>query len=197
MQGSAPRFRNADAGGRRAFTLVEMLLVIVILGLVVAFAAPKIDVQKFRANSAMQAVGTALLASQRLAVTRQHNIIVGFDVGAGALRIVDDTNNNNQIDPGEHQRVITLDRIVFGLGGAPLYGALAGPVSFTKKLGSLAAVTFHRDGSASEAGAVYLTTPRAVSDPRYAGDTRVIVIDRATARVSWYRASPPDWQRGF
>lgn len=189
---------GACAGSnRRGFTLVEMLLVVVILGLLVAFTAPKIDVQKFRANSAMQAVGTALLASQRLAVTRQHNIVVAFDVGAGTMRIVDDTNNNNQIDVGEHQRVVALDRIVFGLGGAPLYNGLAGPVSFSKRLGSLPAVTFHRDGSASEAGAIYLTTPRAVSDPSRAGDTRVIVIDRATARVSWFRASPPNWQRGF
>lgn len=184
-------------GRRRAFTLVEMLLVIVIFGLLVAFAAPRIDVQKFRANSAMQSVGTTLLAAQRFAVARQHNVIVAFDVAASALRVVDDTNNNNQLDPGEHQRVLPLDRLVFGLGGAAPYASWAGPVSFTKKFGALPAVTFHRDGSASEAGAVYLTTPRAAGDPRYAGDTRAIVIDRATARVSWYRAAPPTWQRGF
>ena len=183
--------------GRRAFTLVEMLLVIVVLGLLVAFAAPRIDVQKYRANSAMQAVGTTLLAAQRMAVTRQHNIVVLFDTVAASLRVVDDTNNNGQADPGEHERAIPLDRIVFGLGGATPYLTWNAAVSFTKKFSGLPALTFHRDGSASEAGAIYLTTPRALGDPRYAGDTRVIVIDRATARVSWLRASPPSWQRGF
>ena len=182
---------------RTGFTLVEMLLVVVVLGLLVAFAAPKIDVQKYRANSAMQGVGTTLLAAQRLAVTRQHNIVVLFDTVAASLRVIDDTNNNNQADPGEHQRAIPLDRIVFGLGGAPPYGGYTTALSFGKRVAGLPALTFHRDGSASEAGAVYLTTPRAAADSRYAGDTRVIVIDRATARVSWYRASPPSWQRGF
>ena len=191
------RVSGENGDSRRAFTLVEMLLIIVIVGLLVALAAPRIDVQKFRANAAMQTVGTTLLAAQRFAVTRQHNIVVAFDTLADALRILDDTNNNNQAEPGEHQRVVALDGIVFGLGGAPAYGTWPGPISFTKRLAGLPAVTFHRDGSASEAGAVYLTTPRAMTGPGYAGDTRVIVIDRATARVSWYRASPPTWQRGF
>jgi prepilin-type N-terminal cleavage/methylation domain-containing protein len=191
------RMRASEGDSRRAFTLIEMLLVIVIFGLLVSFAAPRIDVQKYRANAAMQAVGTTLLAAQRFAVTRQHNIVVAFDTVAAALRVLDDTNNNNRADVGEHLRVVVLDRIVFGLGGAAVYGTWAGPVSFTKRFAGLPAVTFHRDGSASEAGAVYLTTPRAVSGPGHAGDARVIVIDRATARVSWYRASPPTWQRGF
>jgi prepilin-type N-terminal cleavage/methylation domain-containing protein len=183
--------------GRKGFTLVEMLLVCVVLGLLVTFAAPRIDVQKYRVNSAMQAVGTTLLAAQRMAVTRQHNIIVAFDVANSSLRVVDDTNNNNQADPGEPQRATPLDRIVFGLAGATPYQTFTSAISLTKKLGALPALTFHRDGSASEAGAIYLTTPRAIADTRYSGDTRVIVIDRATARVSWYRASPPNWQRGF
>ena len=123
--------------------------------------------------------------------------MVDSDTVAASLRVVDDTNNNGQADPGEHQRAIPLDRIVFGRGSAPAYLSWNATVSFTKKFGGLPALTFHRDGSASEAGALYLTTPRALSDPRYAGDTRVIVIDRATARVSWFRASPPSWQRGF
>jgi hypothetical protein len=61
----------------------------------------------------------------------------------------------------------------------------------------LPALTFHRDGSASEAGAIYFTTQRAAAGPGHEGDTRAIETDRATARVSWYRASPPTWQRGF
>ena len=181
------------------FTLIEVVLVIVILGILFAFAIPKISVQSFAANGAMQSVGTSLLAAQRLATARQHNLVVGFDTVAGALRILDDSNNNGIADPGEHVRVIALDNnIVFGLGGAPPMGNWTKTVTFTKKtLGSLPAVTFHRDGSASEAGAIYLTTPRAQAGSGYATDTRVIQIDRATARVEWFRASPPNWVRGF
>lgn len=182
----------------RGFTLIEMLLVIVILGFLLLIVAPRIDLQKFAVESAMQSVGTTLLAAQRLAVTRQHNIIVAFDTSAQAIRTLDDANNNGRADSGEHARVVPLnEHIVFGLGGAPLFGGWAGPVSFTRLFGNLPAVTFHRDGSASEAGAVYLTTARAARGPGYAGDTRVIETDRATARVSWYRAAPPTWKRGF
>jgi len=182
----------------RGFTLLEMLLVIVIFGFLVTLVAPKIDLQKFTVDSAMQSAGTTLLVAQRLAVTRQHNIIVAFDVPAEAMRILDDANNNGQADPGEHLRVVPLgEHIVYGQGGAPPLGTWAGPISFTKTFATLPAVTFHRDGSASEAGAVYLTTARAAAGPGHAGDSRVIETDRATARVSWYRAAPPAWKRGF
>jgi prepilin-type N-terminal cleavage/methylation domain-containing protein len=182
----------------RGFTLIEMLLVVSIFGFMVLIAAPKIDLQKFSVESAMQSTGTTLLVAQRFAVTRQHNIIVVLDTSAQALRILDDANNNGKADAGEHLRVVPLnDHIVFGLGGAPPLGSWVGPVSFTKQFGNLPAVTFHRDGSASEGGAIYLTTARAARDPTHAGDTRVIEIERATARVSWYRAAPPSWRRGF
>jgi len=139
----------------RGFTLLEMLLVIVIFGFLVTLVAPRIDLQKFTVDSAMQSAGTTLLVAQRLAVTRQHNIIVAFDTVAEALRILDDANNNAKADPGEHLRVVPLsEHVVFGQGGAPPLGAWAGPISFTKTFGTLPAVTFHRDGSASEAGAV-------------------------------------------
>lgn len=174
-----------------------MLAVMVILGTLVAIVAPKIDVQKSRANAAMHTVGTMLLAAQRFAVTRQHNIIVVFDTVAPAMRVVDDTNNNNIADPGEHRRVVALEQVVFGLGGAAPYDAYPGPVSFAKRFTGLPAVIFRRDGSASEAGAIYVTTPRAAARPGHSGDTRVIVVDRATARVSWYRASGASWKKGF
>ncbi|MEA3244620.1 MAG: type II secretion system protein, partial [Gemmatimonadota bacterium] len=57
------------ARGRPAFTIVELLIVIVILGLVAAFAAPRIDVTRFKVNSAVQALGTTILTAQRQAVT--------------------------------------------------------------------------------------------------------------------------------
>src|SRR5438034_960835 len=156
--------------GSRGFTLLEMLLVIVIFGFLLTLVAPKIDLQKFTVDSAMQSAGTTLLVAQRLAVTRQHNIIVAFDVPAEAMRILDDANNNGQADPGEHLRVVPLgEHIVYGQGGAPPLGTWAGPISFTKTFGTLPAVTFHRDGSASEAGAVYLTTARAAAGPGPAG----------------------------
>jgi prepilin-type N-terminal cleavage/methylation domain-containing protein len=187
-----------EHGTRRGFTLIEILIVIVVLGTLVAIVAPKIDVQKYRANSAMQSVGTTLLAAQRFAVSRQHNIIVAFDTAPDVVRVLDDANNNGIADPGEHRRVVALEAIVFGRGAAAPYDTYAASVTFTKRFAGLPAVTFRRDGSASEAGAVYVTTLRAAGgSSKYAGDARVILIDRATARVSWLRSTGSSWRRGF
>src|SRR2546430_311367 len=109
--------------------------------------------------------GSGCRAQQPRGDTGQHNTIVASAAPAEAMRILDDANNNGQADPGEHLRVVPLgEHIVYGQGGAPPLGTWAGPISFTKTFGTLPAVTFHRDGSASEAGPPY--PPPAAPPPR-------------------------------
>src|ERR1700680_2041326 len=94
--------------GRLGVTLIELLIVLVILGLIVAFAAPKIDVMKFRIESSMQGVGLTLLAVERQAITQQHDIIVMFDATNQAMRIHEDKNDNGTVDAGERVRSVPL-----------------------------------------------------------------------------------------
>jgi len=114
------------------FTLIEMLIVLVVIGLVVGLAAPKIDVIKFRVQSAMQGVGMTMLAVERQAITQQHDVIVMFDVPNNLIRIHDDANNNGIVDPGERVRGMPLgEGIVFGH-----------PSSVTPRPMGIAAVSF-------------------------------------------------------
>lgn len=187
-------------GSRRArgFTIIELLMVLILIGVLAAFAAPRIDLIGHRANGAMQGVGTTLLAAQRLALTRQHDVVVVFDDVAGVVRVHDDGNDNGVVDAGEHVSVTPLgDLVVFGLGGAPPLDGGAGAVTFTRTEGGRPAVTFHRSGSASESGVAYLTSRRAMANSGFAEDTRAIQVERATGRASWYRYRPSGWQRGF
>ena len=46
---------------RTGFTIIELLMVMVIFGMIVAFAAPKIDPTRYRVNSSMQVMGTTML----------------------------------------------------------------------------------------------------------------------------------------
>jgi len=178
-------------------TLIELILVVMIIGLVAAFALPKIDYTKYRINSSMRGLGTTLLSAQRRAVSAQHDVIITFDLPGNAIRIHEDADNDGVVDPGERTRGVPLgENVVIGRGSAPAHAIGAGPVTFVKRVGGLPALTFHRNGSASERGGIYLTSRRALNSAAYVKDTRLLEIERATGRASWY-SYQGNWVRGF
>ncbi len=173
-------------------------MVVAIMGIVALFALPQIDLAKYRIEGAMQGGGSTQRATRRLALTRQQDIIVSFDVAASAIVIHEDANANGTVETGERVRRQPLgEQIVFGRGLAPAMSAATGVVTFTQLAGGLPSVTFHRSGSASEAGLVYLTSQRARDHNVHPDDARVIEVERATGRVGWYRYLGSTWQRRF
>lgn len=183
---------------RQGFTLIEIVIVLAIIGLLAVIALPNIDLGRYQANSAMQGVGSTLLAAQRRAVTRQHDVVVTFNVPNNAISIHEDANNDGVVDANERNIAYPVgDKVVFGNGGAPNHPIGAGPITFSKIVRGLPAVTFHRNGSASESGGFYLTTRRAVNAGGIPTDGRVIEIERSTGRASWYRYVNGAWTRGF
>ena len=186
--------KNRVAG----FTVIELLMVMGTMGVLTAVALPKIDVSRYRAIASMQAIGTTLLAAQRLAVSRQHNVIVSFDQTASALIVHQDANNDNLVNGGELVRRIPLgERIVFGRASTPAHALGASPINFTKQIGGRPAVIFRRNGSASEHGSLYVTTRHAAMQGGRPQDTRLLEIERATGRTSWYIYGGSGWQRRF
>ncbi|MEA3244609.1 MAG: hypothetical protein U9Q74_00490, partial [Gemmatimonadota bacterium] len=103
------------------------------------------------------------------------------------------------VDAGEHVRSVRLgESIVFGRGSAPAYAPLGSDgVVFTKKVGGLPAVVFHRDGSASEAGGFYVTSVVASRGSDRPTDARVVTVERATGRASWLRYGANGWVKLF
>lgn len=190
----AARARRPPGG----FSLIEMIIVMVVIGLLVGIAAPRIDVVKYRLEAGMQGVGMTLLSAERQAITQQHDVVLTFDVPGGVIHIFDDNNNNGIRDAGERERGLTLaEGVVFGRAAAPARPMGAGPVTFTKTINGLPALVFHRDGSASEAGGFYLTSTRAVASGQHLEDTRSVEVERATGRATWYRYGPPAWRQAF
>jgi Tfp pilus assembly protein FimT len=174
-------------------------MVIAIIGIMTAMAIPKIDVARFKIEAGMQAVGTLLLASQRVAVTRQHDVVVMFDETNNALRILWDANNNGAVDAGEHVRVHDFgEPIVFGRATATPHSVIGAPsISFTQMNGGFKSLTFHRSGAASEEGGFYITSSREVSGGGHPSDTRAVEVERGTGRSTWFRWIPPAWKLGF
>jgi prepilin-type N-terminal cleavage/methylation domain-containing protein len=184
----------------RGFTLVEMLIVVTMIGIMTGIALWRVDIARYQVNGDIQSIGTTLIASQREAIAKQHNVIVVFDTAGKRVRVVWDANNNGAFDANEHSRIVFLgDRVRFGLGTAPAMPMGAQAVNFTdtETSSGLPSLTFYRNGSASEAGGAYITSLRSIGDPKYVNDNRAMRVERATGRAEWWHYDGTTWQRGF
>jgi len=183
--------RNRRNGSQRGFTLVEVIYVVILLGILAGFAAPFINVAKFRMNSGVIEVATELMAAQRYAVLRGHDVVVAFDLENQWMRIHLDANNNGMIDTGEDTRAAQLSEgVSFGrASGDPLTPSTE-TVTFTQYQGDLRSLTFHRNGSASELGAIYLTFNKSAMP----SSNRAVLVIRSTAKVKCYSYESGTWQ---
>ena len=173
------------------FTLVELLYVVILLSILAGFAAPFFNVSRFRMNSAVMEVTTELMAAQRYAVLRGHDVVVAIDEEEEWLRIHLDANNDGLMQEDENTRVAQLgDGVIFGRADGPTLTPSTQIVTFTQLQGSLKALTFHRNGSASEAGVIYLTSTRAAQP----NSNRAIEVIRSTAKVKCWSYSTGTWQ---
>jgi type II secretory pathway pseudopilin PulG len=181
-------------------TLVEILIVIGLIGIGSALAMWKIDIAHYQVLGDMQGIGSLFIAAQRQAVSHQYNMILTFDTTMHVIHVISDANNNGQQDPGEHETAYALgDRVRFSLGAAAVGDIGAGPVTFTNTVNGLPSVTFFRNGAASQAGGIYITSIREAEslDPQWAFETHEIEVSRATGHADWWVYTGTQWVRGF
>jgi type II secretory pathway pseudopilin PulG len=202
MQAQPPapiRRASIRARPRGGFTLIEAVIVFSIVSVLVAMAAPLIDVTEYRMNGAVREVAATLAGAQQRAVLRQHDVIVSFDAQQRWLRIHADADNDGDLDVGELVHYAPLgEGVAFGLGSAPPRPHGSAAINFDAPPGELPRIVFHRNGSASESGGFYLTSERALRSGSYSKDSRSIEIERATGRVAWYRYDDKSgWRRVF
>jgi prepilin-type N-terminal cleavage/methylation domain-containing protein len=183
---------HGDAG----FTLVELVMVMALIGILVGIVAPLMRPEKFQMDGAVVSVASTFTAQQRNAVLRQHDIVLAVDSTAKEIRVHYDTDNNNTIDSGEQWHVVQLERgVVFGRGPTPARPLSGASISMVGAEGGLPALTFRRNGSASEESIIYLTSERAVAGTAsgFLEDGRAIEIERATGRVRCYSYATGAW----
>jgi prepilin-type N-terminal cleavage/methylation domain-containing protein len=184
---------------RAGFSLLELLAALIIIGILTALAAPKIDAEKFYVDGAVQHANTAFMVAQREAVSQQHNVLVVFDTANASLRVVWDMNNSGAQDAGEHVRVTALtERIRFArpAGVAPKNG-LTTALSPMRSCGGMPCLIVQRNGSLDREASFYLTSRRALNGSGRESDTRLLEVNRASGRPQSWQYSSAGWVIGL
>jgi prepilin-type N-terminal cleavage/methylation domain-containing protein len=172
---------------RAGFTLAEILIVVVIAGMMITLAIPRIDTTKIKADAIATIVRTTLQYAQRQAITRQHDMVVSFDTTGEKIRTFWDVDNDGTYENTERLSLRGLDvGVLFtdpaarGVSGS----AISNPVSGAaiRSLNNWPTITFHRDGSASTDAEIYIKVA-GHGPPWY----RAVTVTEATGRVDWYR----------
>lgn len=183
----------------RAMTLIEMMIVIALITVITATALPKVNYTAYRVDSGARALRAAMQRAETYAVASQHNMLVAVDVPNGEMYVIEDSNNNQAVDPGEHVVGIPLqDGVIFAAppagstwAGAPApSGPLTGStlITLTVKGNALPGFVFRCDGASSSTVQLYLTSKRALVD-----DYRGINVTQATGRTDWYKDQAGSW----
>jgi Tfp pilus assembly protein FimT len=163
----------------------DIVITLVLLGILVTLSLTTVDSSAWNLDAASNQVAQHLRIARQLAVMRQHDVIVEFDIPNATVSVHEDRNSDGARDDGERVRRFALDNgALFTGGSAPAYaGFTDGPVTFGD-----GRVKFRRNGSASEEGAIYVG--------RRADDEHpvVIVLGRATGFTQTFKHTSSGWK---
>lgn len=192
---TVPRIGRAPEWvARPAFSLIEMVVVVSVLAILTAMAAPRFDFAGYKMDAAARLTRSTLQKAERIAVTRQFDVIVSFDAGRNAMRVLEDANNSGSADAGEVTRWYPLEE---GARFAAPPQGVNGPVS-TSIVGvnvqgrdGMPSITYRRDGSASTDLEVYMTSA-VNSDAHWRG----VTVVESTGRAGWFKLAGTAWKEG-
>ncbi|HVT38601.1 MAG TPA: type II secretion system protein [Gemmatimonadaceae bacterium] len=189
------RSQRGSAGTGRGFTIIEMLMVIVLIGIVATWAVPKVSMSRYRADAAGRLVRTLIQNAQRNAITRQSDVITSFDLAGNRLRLVQDYDNNDTINVGDKVDYRALEEGAHfatptwaGPNGTTPAAPLVG--NSLRTVSGLPGFVFRRDGSASSDAEIYVTVRNAMKQ-----EYRAVLVNGATGRSELWKYNGTIWIR--
>ena len=174
-------------------------MVLAMVGVVATFAAPRINFTQYRMDTGVRLTRTTLQRAQRLAITRQYDVVVSFDIARNRIRLLEDcennaSSNNGAVNPGDREEGRVLEEGArFTLPPVGLRGSVTQPIvgAALQTLGGMPSVIFRRDGSSSTDLEVYLGSRRGRDR-----DFRAVSVVQSTGRTDWYRRLASGWKAG-
>jgi prepilin-type N-terminal cleavage/methylation domain-containing protein len=185
---------NPPVLNRAGMTLLELMVVLAVLSVLSGIAITRLNTVGFKMDAAARVTHAAVQQAQRLALTRQFDVIVSFDRGTRRLRIAEDANNDGAIAPDERVRWRALEdsaRFEDPPSAVDGGGAMAIDGDNLRDVDGMPSIIFRRSGSASSELAVYLGSKRGNAD-----DYRAVQVSRATGRVEWFKYVGGQWRPG-
>jgi prepilin-type N-terminal cleavage/methylation domain-containing protein len=175
-------------------TLIEMVMVLAILGIIGGVAITRLNTVSFKMDAAARVAHTSIQQAQRLALTRQFDVIVSFDEPTRRIRIGEDANNDGTIAGNERFRWKALeDSARFDAPPSSINGggAMAIQGQNIRDVDGMPSIVFRRSGSASSDLEVYLGSLRGHED-----DFRGVLVTQSTGRVEWFKHVGGQWRPG-
>ncbi len=171
-----------------------MLVVVVMLSTIAGIALPRIDFVAMRLDGNVRTMRGTFQQAWRLAIQKQHDVLVSVDSAGRRMRILEDVNNNGVADPAERLTSRPLqDGVAFMVPPTGMYGPVASCVAGggVRLVNTMPTVTFHRNGAASGDVQLYIGA-MSHGQPGY----RAVSILQATGRADWYRFVNGSWKSG-
>jgi type II secretory pathway pseudopilin PulG len=179
---------------RRGQSFAGLLLVLLILTLLTAFAAPRVNLSRFRSDAIARQAASVFSAAARAARQRRHDVLVRVDSAGRRLATVDDLNGNGRRDAGERESWTVLDPSSDILDPPVALPGMAGlETRVAGRIDSAQAgqVTFRRGGVPNGEFVLYLT-----SDAGEPSAWRAVQVVRRTGVVQLWRFDGSHWTRG-
>ena len=183
---------------RRGQSFAGLLTVLLVLTLLTAFAAPRVDLTRYRSDAMARQAAAVFSAASRAARQRRSDVVVRVDSAGKRLSVVDDKNGNGVRDPGEVETWTDLDPSADILDPPqrlpllpessvrrPMHtSGLAAPISVGR-------VVFRRGGGSNADFVLYLTT-----DSGLPSAWRAVQVASRTGTVLLWRFDGTRWSRG-
>jgi prepilin-type N-terminal cleavage/methylation domain-containing protein len=185
----------ARANRRPAFTLIEILMVLALIGIVAAFGVTRVGFIGYRMDANIRLLQNAIIGAQQTAIQRNTRVQVMFDADAHRVRTLLDFNENGVMDAGDsvHYRPLA-DGARFQAPPTTIDGAAAaymtGPGRVETGNPLQLAIRIAPNGSLSGDVVVYVGSAR-----RRAEDLRALTIIGATARTGFWSYASGTWRQ--